>query len=116
MVDRLDRLRHHAVVSSDDHHDDVGDVGAAGAHRGERGVARRVDEADRLLARVNLIRADVLGDSSCLAGDHLGRANGVEQRSLPVINVAHDRDDRGALLQVCILIFEDDLLDLLVGG
>ncbi len=48
VVDRLDRLRHHAVVSSDDDDDDVGDVGAAGAHRREGGVTRGVDEADRL--------------------------------------------------------------------
>src|SRR3546814_969536 len=44
--DRLDRLRHHAVVRRHHEHDDVGHPGAAGAHRGERLVARRVDEGD----------------------------------------------------------------------
>ena len=33
VVDRLDRLRHHAVVGGDDEDDDVGGLGAAGAHR-----------------------------------------------------------------------------------
>ena len=40
VVDRLDGLGHHAVVGGDDEHDDVGDLGAAGAHLGERLVAR----------------------------------------------------------------------------
>ena len=46
VVDRLDRLRHHAVVGRHHDHRDVGDLGAAGAHRGERLVARRVEEGD----------------------------------------------------------------------
>ena len=48
VVDRFHRLRHDAVVGGDHQHDDVGDLGAAGAHRGERGVARRIDEGDRV--------------------------------------------------------------------
>ena len=32
VVDRLDGLGHHAVVGRDDEHDDVGDLGPAGAH------------------------------------------------------------------------------------
>ena len=40
VVDRLLGLRHHAVVGGDDDHGDVGDLGAAGAHRREGGVAR----------------------------------------------------------------------------
>ena len=46
MVDRLHRLRHDAVVGGDDEHDDVGHLGAARAHRGEGGVAGRIDESD----------------------------------------------------------------------
>ena len=46
VVDRLDRLRHDAVVGGDHQHDDVGDLGATGTHLGERGVAGGVDERD----------------------------------------------------------------------
>ena len=46
VVDRLDRLRHDAVVGRHHQHDDVGGLGAAGAHGGEGLVARRVDEGD----------------------------------------------------------------------
>ena len=34
------------IVGSDHQHHQIGGVGAAGAHLGERGVARRIDEGD----------------------------------------------------------------------
>ena len=43
---------------------------------------------------LDLIGADVLGDAAGLAGDHVGLADGVEQRGLAVVDVAHDGDDR----------------------
>ena len=80
VVDRLDGLRHDAVVGRDDQHDDIRDLGAAGAHRREGGVAGRVDEGDLgAVGRGHLIGADVLGDAARLAGDDIGVANGVEQ-------------------------------------
>ena len=51
VLDRLDRLRHHAVIGGNHQHHDVGDLGAARAHRGEGGVARRIDEGDLARAR-----------------------------------------------------------------
>ena len=95
VANRLDRLRHDAVVGRHDQHDDVGDLRAARAHGGERGVTGRVDEGDRLAAgRDDLIGADVLRDAARFARDHIGVANRVEQRGLAVIDVAHDGDDR----------------------
>ena len=47
VADRLDRLRHDAVVGGDHQHHDVGHLRAAGAHGGEGGVARGVEEGDR---------------------------------------------------------------------
>ena len=49
-LDGLDGLRHHAVIGGHHQHDDVGHLGAAGAHRGERRVAGRVEEGDALAA------------------------------------------------------------------
>ena len=98
VIDRLDGLRHHAVVGGNDEDDDVGNLGAAGAHRGERGMARRVDEGDLLAAfrRGDLIGADVLGDAAGFARYHVGVAQRIEQRGLAVIDVAHHGDDRRA--------------------
>ena len=101
VVDRFHRLRHDAVVGGDHQHDDIGDLGAAGAHGGERGMAGRIDEGDAAARRRgHLIGADMLGDAAGLAGGDVGRANGVEQRRLAVIDMAHDGDDRRARLQI----------------
>ena len=48
VIDGFDRLRHDAVVGRNHQHDDVGHLGAAGAHGGECLVARRVEEGDRI--------------------------------------------------------------------
>ena len=98
VVDRLDGLRHDAVVGRDDQHHDVGDAAGAGAHGGERLVARGVQERDgaAVVADDRLVRADVLRDAAGLAGDDARLADGVEQARLAVVDVAHDRDDRRA--------------------
>ena len=68
VVDRLPRLRHDAVVGRDDEHDDVGDLGAAGAHQRERFVAGRVEEDHAAaVADVDVVGADVLRDAAGLA-------------------------------------------------
>ncbi len=48
VADRLERLGHDAVVGRDHDDRDVGDLGAAGTHRGERLVTRRIEEDDAL--------------------------------------------------------------------
>ena len=50
--DRLDGLRHGAVVGRHHQHHDVRDLGAARAHRGERLVAGRVEEGDHAARRL----------------------------------------------------------------
>ena len=100
VADRLDGLLHDAVIGGDDQHDDVGDIGAARTHRGKGLMARRVDERDLLaVGERHAVGADMLRDAAGLAAGHVGLAQRVEQRGLAVIDMAHDRDDRGARLQ-----------------
>ena len=99
-LDRLERLGHDAVVRGDDDDRDVGDLRAAGAHGRERLVARRVEEDDAPVAAGHVARADVLGDAAALAGRDGGRADGVEEARLAVVDVAHDGHDRRAIDEV----------------
>ena len=103
MADRLDGLRHHAVIGGHHQDHDVGNAGAAGAHGGESLVARRVDECDLFAGRhLHLIGADVLGDATGLAGRDVGRTQRIEQRGLAVVHVTHHGDHRRTRLQVVI--------------
>ena len=106
VVQRLDRLRHDAVVGRDHEDRDVGHLRTTGTHGGERLVARGVDEGDRavdaLVLGVHLVRTDVLGDAAGLARDDVRVADGVEEAGLAVVDVAHDGDDRRTLLEVLV--------------
>ena len=117
VVDRLLGLRHHAVVGGHHQDDDVGDARAARAHHRERFVAGRVEEDDVAIVDLDRVGADVLGDAAGLALSDARRTDGVEQRRLAVVDVAHDRDDRRAcddVLGTDILGF--DLQHLLFEG
>ena len=55
---------------------------------------------------MDLVGADVLGDAAGLARGDVGLADRVEQRRLAVVDVAHDRDDRRARLEVLVGVLE----------
>ena len=105
VVDRLDRLRHHAVVGRDHEDRDVGRLGATGAHGGERLVARGVDEGDLPAVALDLVGADGLGDAAGLAGGDVGVADRVEQRGLAVVDVTHHGHDRRTRLEQRLVVF-----------
>ncbi len=66
------------------------------------------------------VSTDVLGDAAGLACGDLGLADGIQQRGLAVIDVAHERDDRCAKFKLLLHLFlgrrwrrlDDDFLDL----
>ena len=115
VVDSLDGLRHDAVVGSDDQDDDVGHLGTAGTHGREGLVTRRVDEGDLAIADAHDRGADVLGDAAGLALGDAGVADGVAQRRLAMVDVAHDGDDGRTRLEVIVAIVVDDG-ELFLGG
>jgi hypothetical protein len=92
VIDGFERLRHHAVVGRHHQHHDIGDFRAARAHARERFVAGSIDKHDLAAVLLDVIRADVLRDPAGFALGHIGRADGVQQRCLSVIDVAHDGD------------------------
>src|SRR5262249_43137654 len=99
VVDGFTRLWHHTVVGGHDDDGDVGHLGAACAHGGERLVARSVEECDQAAVDRDLIGADVLRDTSGFTSGDTRIADVVEQAGLAVVNVPHDGDDRGSGLE-----------------
>ena len=114
----FDRLRHDAVVGRNHKDGDIRSLSAAGAHGCKRSVAGRVDEGDLLTVLLDLIGADMLRDAASLAGNDLGVADGVEQRCLAVVDVAHDGHDRRTRLLVFRRIrkVEQAFLDIGLGN
>ena len=104
MIDGFHRLRHHAVIGGDHQNRYVGRLRAACAHGGERLVARRVDEGNFLAVLLDLIGADMLGDAPGFPFDHASIANGVEQRRLAVIDMAHNGHDRRTRLEISFVV------------
>ena len=98
VFDRLLGLRLDAVVGGDDQDNDIGQAGAAGPHGGEGRMTGRVQEGNRAVARPHPVSADVLRDAARFRGGNAAAAHVVQQRSLAVIDVAHDGHDRVARL------------------
>ena len=96
VADGLFGLRHHAVVGRHDQHGDVGHVGPASTHRGERFVPGRVDEGDHAAVLLDPVSPDVLRDSALLARDDVDSDDPVQQRGLAVVDVSEEGDDRRA--------------------
>ena len=117
MLNRLNRLRFNTVVRGDHEDDDVRCLRSARSHRGKCRMAWRVEEGDAALFGVDMISADMLRDTTCLTGRDLGASNIVEQRGLAVIDMPHNRNNRGTcnLITRQLFIFEQGIVDLAVA-
>ncbi len=104
VFDGFDSLRHDAVVRRNNEDDDVGGLCATGAHGRKRGMARCIEERDPALVGLDRIGADMLGNTTRLAGRNVRAPDIVEQRRLAVVDVSHDRyDGRSTNLVACFL-------------
>ena len=110
MIDGFQRLWHDAIIGSDNQHDDVGYLCASGAHSGKRLVTWRIDEYDLAAILLDMVRADMLRDAAGFAVGNARQTNGIEQRCLSVIDMAHDGDDGRTPDQICLLLGKLDIL------
>ena len=72
MIDRLNGLRHHAVVGRNHQHNDIGRFGSTSPHCRECLVAGRIQKGDDATGGFHVIRANVLSNSTRLARRTLG--------------------------------------------
>ena len=95
MVDCLDCLRHHGIVSRNDDDCKVCQLCSTGTHGGEGLVSRCIEEGNLpAVAEDHIVGSDVLCDTSGLSCDYIGLADVVEQGSLAMVNVSHHGDNR----------------------
>ena len=98
MVQRLNGLRHHAVIRSDHKNGNVGNLRAAGTHSGKRLVTGGIDKGNRTVftfdGSVYLIRTDVLGNAASFTLNDVGIPNSVQQSSFTMVNVTHHSHNR----------------------
>ena len=104
MAECFESLRHDAVTAVHYEHDDVGDVCTARTHGCKCGMARRIEEGDRVFLPVfifvlNGVGADVLRDSARFAMGNPRFANRIHQRRLAVVHMAHENHDWCAVFQ-----------------
>ncbi len=99
MIDRLDSLRHQAVIRGHYQHHDIGHVRPTSAHRGEGRVTRRVEKSNTRAFVFDRVSTDVLGNSARFARGDARLPDRVHERRLAVIHVAHERDDRSTGLE-----------------
>ena len=112
MIDSLDRLRHDAVISSDDEDDDIGHHRTACAHFRESFVARCIEEGDQVTALgLHLIGTDMLCNAAGFTSLNIGTAQRIKQRGLAMVDMAHHGYNRRTSLQrfrcIDILVMDD---------
>ena len=79
MLDGFFGLRHHAVIGSNHQDDDVGGLCTTGSHGCKRLVTWRVQKGHHATICLNVISANVLGNTTGFTRGHFGTANVVKQ-------------------------------------
>ena len=105
MVDGFYGLRHHTVVGGDNEDSDIRYLSSAGAHFGKGFVTGGIEESDFPSGNFNLISTDMLGDPAGFSRRHIGIADGVEEGGFTVVNMTHNRNDRGSFHEGAFIIF-----------
>ncbi len=81
-------LRHDAVSGSHDQNYYISTLGTASAHCSKCCMAWSIQEGDQTVFLDHLVSTDVLGNTACFAARYIGVADGIQQGSLAMVNVA----------------------------
>src|SRR5690625_4437123 len=113
VVDRLNGLRHHRVIGSDDQNDNVRSLGTPASRDGKSVVTEGIQEGELAASiRFYQIGTYMESDPSRLTSCNAGFTNVVKQRRFTMVNMHQHSNDRCAWLQIfrqILLLF--DLLD-----
>ena len=105
MGDCLLRGRHHRVVGSNNDNGNIRYLGTTGTHSCKGLVTWSIKEGDAsAILQFHIIGTNVLRDTTCLTGNHVGITDMVKQRSLTMVYVTHHRYDRSAADEVVLVV------------
>ena len=96
MGNGLQRLWHESVICGNDDDGNICNIRAAGTHCGKGCVTWSVEKCNFMSVALDAVSANMLGDSTGFASGNASFADGIEKRCFAVINMAHERDDRGS--------------------
>ena len=118
MADSFNCLRHNAIIGSHDQNHNIGHFGTARAHFRKGLVTRRINKGNLVtFRRHNLICTDMLGNTAGFACGNVCLAQGIQQRSLTMVNVPHNRNHRCPRQHLIRRIFRtlDSFFNIAVG-
>ena len=79
------------IISGNHEHDNISHIGAPGPHCRKRCMSGRIDKCYFAVTVPDLIRADMLGDTSGLACGYVSRSDFIKKRCFAVVNVSEHR-------------------------
>ena len=94
MVDRLDSLRHYAIIRRNYQYRYIRALRASCSHGRKSFVPGRVQECNFFAACVYGISTDMLGNTACFASRNMGLTNRVQQGGFAMIHMAHNSYNR----------------------
>ena len=115
MVNRLNGLRHNAVVCRNNQNDNIGNLCTTSTHSGKGLVTWGIDEGNLTAVNGDLRSTDCLSNAASLAGCNASVTDCVQKRCLTVVNVTHDGNYWRTWLQVLRIIVEGEGILLLLG-
>ena len=115
MVNRLNGLRHNAVVCRNNQNDNIGNLCTTSTHSGKGLVTWGIDEGNLTAVNSDLRSTDCLCNAAGLTSCNTGVTDCVQKRCLTVVNVTHDGNYWRTWLQVLRIIVEGEGILLFLG-
>ena len=100
MVQCFHSLGHESVISSNNEHDNIGNVSTACTHLCKGFVSRGINKGNGLSVELSNRSTDVLGNTAGFTASHICLTDPVLQRGLAVVNVAHEGHNRRTGLEI----------------
>ena len=105
MVNGLNRLGHDTVIRRNHQNSNIRHQGASGTHCSKGLVPRRIQEGNLFVTHPDTVRTDMLGNTPELTFGYIGISNGIQQRSLTMVNMTHHHNHRGSGFKALRCIF-----------